>query len=157
TADGIKTYLLAGADKHGAEAALGVTPDGPVKLSGFLLARSGVEMIELAANDAAVIAETATIEQPARELHGNVTLRGEIVDSKCGLGAMRPGEGKLHRDCASLCIRGGIPPMFVTRGGDRADAPQVLLLTQADGSAVPPETIIPFVGEPVELSGTIEK
>src|ERR1044071_65263 len=41
TANGIKTYLLVSDEKRGAEAALGITPDGPVKLSGFPIARSG--------------------------------------------------------------------------------------------------------------------
>src|SRR6185295_631154 len=106
-ADGMKTYLIASNEKRGAEAALGVTPDGPVKLSGFSISRAGVGMIELAADDVAVIAETAAIDEPARELHGGGELEGEIVDSKCWLGAMRPGEGHLHKSCASLCIRGG--------------------------------------------------
>ena len=91
TAAGLKTYLLVSDEKRGAEAALGVTPDGPVRLSGFPIARSGLGMIELAADDVAVIAETPAIEEPAREVHGTVTLEGEIVDSKCWLGVMRPG------------------------------------------------------------------
>jgi hypothetical protein len=156
TADAIKTYLLVSDEKRGAEAALGVTPDGPVKLSGFPIARAGLGMIELAADDVAVIAETPTIEEPAREITATTTLEGEIVDSKCWLGVMRPAEGHLHKACASLCIRGGIPPMFVTRGGD-GQTPGMMLLTQADGSAVPPDLILPFVGDAVRLTGTIEK
>lgn len=155
TATGLKTYLLVSDEKRGAEAALGVTPDGPVKLSGFLIARSAFGMIELAADNVAVISETPPIEEPARELHGTATLEGEIVDSKCWLGVMRPGEGHLHKACASLCIRGGIPPMFVTRGD--SDRPSVMLLTQADGSAVQPDMILPFVGDAVRLTGTIEQ
>ncbi|MBI1213806.1 MAG: hypothetical protein GC190_20285 [Alphaproteobacteria bacterium] len=155
TPNGLKTYLLVSDEKRGAEAALGVTPDGPVKLSGFPIARSSIGMIELAADNVAVISETPAIEEPAREVHGTATLDGEIVDSKCWLGVMRPGEGHLHKACASLCIRGGIPPMFVTRGV--GDNPSVMLLTQADGSAVQPDTILPFVGDAVRLTGTIEK
>jgi hypothetical protein len=153
---GIKTYLLVSDEKRGAQAALGVTPDGPVRLSGFPITRSGLGMIELAANDVAVISETAAIEEPAREVHGSVTLDGEIIDSKCWLGVMRPGDGHLHKACASLCIRGGIPPMFVTRGRG-GDVPALMLLTQADGSAVPPESIIPYVADAVRVTGTVEK
>ena len=29
---------------------------------------------------------------------------------------MRPASGKVHKGCASLCIRGGIPPAFFARG-----------------------------------------
>lgn len=156
TANGLKTYLLVSDEKRGAEAALGVTPDGPVKLTGFLVARSGIGMIQLSADNVAVISETPTIEEPAREVHGSMTLEGEIVDSKCWLGVMRPGDGHIHKACASLCIRGGIPPMFVRRG-DGGEAPAVMLLTQADGSTVPPDLILPYVGDPVRVSGTIEK
>ena len=46
---------------------------------------------------------------------GPVTLRGEIVDSKCYLGVMNPGNGKVHRDCAVRCISGGAPPAFIAR------------------------------------------
>ena len=51
-------------------------------------------------------------------------------------------------------IRGGIPPMFVTRG---QDAPPVMLLTTFDGSAVPPDRILDAVADAVSLSGVIEK
>jgi hypothetical protein len=155
TPAGLKTYLLVSDEKRGAEAALGVTPDGPVKLSGFPIGRSGIAMIELVANDVAVISETPTIDEPAREVHSTATLEGEIVDSKCWLGVMRPGEGHLHKACASLCIRGGIPPIFVTRGGSAN--PSIMLLTQADGSAVPPDLIIPYVADAVRVTGTIER
>lgn len=155
TANGLKTYLLVSDEKRGAEAALGVTPDGPVKLTGFLIARSGIAMIQLAASDVAVISETPAIEEPAREVHGSGAFEGEIVDSKCWLGVMRPGDGHIHKACASLCIRGGIPPMFVRRG--EGAGPAVMLLTQADGSTVPPDLILPYVGDPVRVSGTIEK
>jgi hypothetical protein len=154
TPDGSRTYLLVSWEKRGAEEALGVMPEGPVRISGFPITRLGLGMIELAADDVAVISEAPAIEEPAREVRGTATLKGEIVDSKCWLGAMRPGEGHLHKACASLCIRGGIPPLFVTRGGE---SPGPMLLTQADGSAVPPDLIIPFVGENVHLTGTVEK
>jgi hypothetical protein len=155
TPSGLKTYLLVSDEKRGAEAALGATPDGSVKLSGFPISRSGIGMLQLAASDVAVISETPAIEEPAREVHRTATLEGEIVDSKCWLGVMRPGDGHIHKACASLCIRGGIPPMFVRRG--EGDGPDVMLLTQADGSTVPPDLILPYVGDPVRLTGTIEK
>lgn len=156
TADGFKTYLLAAADKRGAETALGVTPDGPVKLSGLEIARAGLSMIELAPDDVAVISEIPAIAEPGRELQGSAAFTGEIVDAKCWLGAMRPGEGHVHAGCASLCLLGGIPPLFVVRDESGAVS-SLMLLTQADGSAVPPDLIIPFVGGAARVSGTIEK
>jgi hypothetical protein len=156
TSDGFKTYLLAAEGKHGAAAALGVTPDGPVTLSGFLISRAGLDLIELATNDAVVIAETPTIAEPARELHGSALFSGEIVDAKSWLGAMRPGDGHVLKGSASLSILGGIPPLFVTRDVTGA-VKGLMLLTQADSSAVPADAVTAFVEEPVSVNGTVEK
>jgi hypothetical protein len=49
---------------------------------------------------------------------GAFTLVGEIVDSKCYLGIMNPGETNPHRECAALCIRGGIPPLIIAHDAD---------------------------------------
>jgi hypothetical protein len=59
---------------------------------------------------------------------GLMELTGEIVDSKCFLGVMVPGAGKTHKDCASLCLRGGIPPALHVQDRDGRSA--LLLLTQ---------------------------
>ncbi|MCX8473199.1 MAG: ferric reductase-like transmembrane domain-containing protein [Sediminibacterium sp.] len=42
----------------------------------------------------------------------NIRLSGEIIDPKCYFGVMNPGEGKPHKACATLCISGGIMPVF---------------------------------------------
>ncbi|MCY3968357.1 MAG: hypothetical protein OXG74_00350 [Acidobacteria bacterium] len=82
------------------------------------------------------------------------TYVGEIVDTKCYLGAMKPGRGKPHRDCASLCIRGGIPAALLVRTekGERA----LLHLMNALGNPVGPE-VLEWVGEPVEITGILRR
>ena len=82
-----------------------------------------------------------------------VTLRGEIVDSKCYLGVMNPGRFKSHRACAIQCIAGGIPPILVMQDGDGTLAH--VLLVAADGSAIN-DFILEHVAEPVELSGNLK-
>jgi hypothetical protein len=79
-----------------------------------------------------------------------VTLRGEIVDSKCFLGVMNPGEGAVHRDCARRCVSGGIPPMLVVRDGRHHE--ELIVLLGADGGAIGRE-IVQATGKPVEVSG----
>ena len=149
-----RTYVLISDEKRGAEAVLGTIADGAsVKIDGYEVKRAAVGLIQLAATDVAVT-QAPPIAQEASEIHGRAELTGEIVDSKCWLGVMRPGEGHIHKACASLCLRGGIPPMFVVRSGD---APQVYVLTLMDGRAVSPEKILEFVADPVRLSGLIEK
>jgi len=83
---------------------------------------------------------------------GPVRLRGEIVDSKCYLGVMNPGNGKVHRDCAVRCISGGAPPAFIAR--DASGETRVLLLTGSDGRALHRE-VLPFVAEPLLIAGEL--
>lgn len=151
----LRTYIVISDEKRGAEAALEAFADGAtIKLNGYLIERAAVGMIQLAATDVAAVANVRATTAPPPEIHGRVTLDGEIVDSKCWLGVMRPGEGHVHKACASLCLRGGIPPMFVTR---MAGMPPVTLMTTFDGGKIPPEAILDFVADPVRVTGLIEK
>ena len=75
-----------------------------------------------------------------------MTLAGEIVDSKCYLGVMNPGNGKVHRDCAARCLSGGIPPAFVVK--DASGVSKTLVLSNAG-------RLHEFVAEPVEISGRL--
>lgn len=153
----VRTYVLISDEKRSADTELGPIADGAsIKVSGYEIKRAAVGMIQLAGSgaDVSVVGGEPAIPEEPRELHGRTELTGEIVDSKCWLGVMRPGDGHIHKACASLCIRGGIPPMFVVRGGD---GPQVYLLALFDGSAVPPQAIIEYVAEPVSLAGIVEK
>ena len=150
----LRTYIVISDEKRGAEAALAKFPNGAsVKLLGYEIERAAVGMIQLAATDMAA-SNAPPVADPAREIHGRATVEGEIVDSKCWLGVMRPGDGHIHKACASLCIRGGIPPMLVTHTDG---VPSVMLLTLFDGRAVPPEQILAFIADPVRLSGIVEK
>jgi len=149
-----RTYVLISEEKRGAEAELQKFADGTaIHVQGYEIGRAAVAMVQLAATSVNAVSLPAS-PRADREILGQATLEGEIVDSKCWLGVMRPGDGHIHKACASICIRGGIPPMFVTRDGKY---PPVLLMTLPDGRAVPPETILDLVADPVTLSGVIEK
>jgi len=82
-------------------------------------------------------------------------LLGEIVDSKCFLGVMKPGQGKPHRACAARCLSGGIPPQLLVESAD--GSARLLLLATADGGALAPASFLDLVGEPVVASGTVER
>ena len=56
------------------------------------------------------------------------------MDSKCFFGVMNPGEGTVHRDCARVCLRGGIPPMLLVRGAAAEEA--LMLLVDATGAPI---------------------
>jgi hypothetical protein len=91
---------------------------------------------------------------PDAEDLGKVTMRGEIVDSKCFLGVMKPGPGKVHRACARLCLLGGIPPMFVIRDPDGRK--YGYLITLATGQSASRE-LSSMVATPVKVDGVLEK
>ncbi len=92
-------------------------------------------------------------EMPDLESLGRQTLVGEIVDSKCYYGAMNPGKLKTHRACAIACIQGGIPPVLLVRQNGRA--PLYFFLTDLEGQPVN-ERVLPYVAEPVEITGEVE-
>ncbi len=150
-----ETLLLVEMSKFGAQKRAAALADSRVRVTGWLMQREGRRMIELAPEDDA-IAPAAGDAPPrsAPEALGRATLRGEIVDAKCFLGAMKPGDGKAHQACAVLCIAGGIPPMLVTRDG--AGAPVFHLLASPEGGAAD-DAILPLVGVPVEAEGALER
>jgi hypothetical protein len=78
-----------------------------------------------------------------------VHVLGELVDSKCHLGVMKPGEGPLHRDCAVRCLLGAVPPMISVRGTATR-----LALIRADGG--PFFSDFPaLAGRPLSVRGTL--
>ena len=127
-----------------------------VEVTGFELERDGRRIFEMVPEDRAISAigePLAAAAAPPASI-GPVTLRGEIMDSKCFLGAMKPGEGQGHRACAILCIRGGIPPMLVTR--DASGNASYYLLVGTDGAGLAPDAL-DRIGEPVEISGELTR
>ena len=109
-------------------------------------------MLELVPDtlEPAAAAEAVSPRRPNRS--GRVELTGEIVDSKCFLGVMKPGRGKPHRSCAARCLAGGIPPQLLVVSAEGAS--RLLLLADAQGGPLAPESFLDLVGEPVTASGT---
>lgn len=151
-------YLLVRMGKRGAADIARPFADERVRVRGRLLEREGRRMIEL--DDApgepdpiARLLEGAAAPPQAPTPLGRVTLSGEILDAKCYLGAMKPGDGRAHKACATLCVSGGVPPVLVSIGPDGSRRYTLL----ADGSGGPrPDALLPFIGEPVTLSGELE-
>lgn len=155
----IETILLVSAGKRGGGERV-VAADGCIaQVRGTILERDHRRLMELVEGDAVGLLEkppdtgdappSAPVVTPAVP----VTLRGEIIDPKCYSGAMKPGEGKAHKECATLCISGGIPPMFVSI--DSAGRRSYYLLTSQSGDALD-ERILPYVADAVEISGALE-
>jgi hypothetical protein len=156
---GDRTVLLVEEGKFGASDRAREFSGRAVRITGTRLHRGDREMVELATGPEGLrpLADEPVWAERLRSLRphnvGPVTLRGEVVDSKCYLGAMRPGNGKTHKACAARCIAGGIPPMFVTRveGGD-----EFFLLTAPDGGSAAGR-VADVVGDPVVANGVVEE
>jgi hypothetical protein len=146
-------YLLVGAGKHGASQEIAAGDVGQlVKLRGKLIYRGGETVIEVMRSGVTFLSASSAQAISARNL-GTVILRGEIVDSKCYVGVMNPGQGKVHRDCAVRCISGGIPPALLS--ADEHGSSRLYLLTTAEGGPIQPSSILSKVGEPVRVKGDL--
>jgi hypothetical protein len=144
--------LLVGSGKHSVPDELAEQLGQSLELRGARIERDGVRVLELADRRPSELgAASPGVPHAARAL-GRMQLTGEIVDSKCYFGVMNPGEGRAHRACAILCLRGGIPAVFVAR--DRGGARAHLLLLDERGARdnLP---LLPWVGEPVQLEGEV--
>lgn len=144
-------YLVVEMGKVGAQRRLEPFHRQSASLTGYLLVRDGRRMIELAPAEDAVrqLAEARTssntlFAQPV------TTYVGEILDSKCYLGAMKPGDGKAHKACATLCIDGGIPPMLYTTRPDGTPVYFVLMTGIAEPAG---DLVRDYLGEPVRVRG----
>ncbi len=143
-------YLLVGRGKSGPRIDLAALDGKPVVVTGSLIYRDsqtllavkGAELLE-GPVDAAALAEGESL--------GRFTLRGEIVDSKCFMGTMRPGRTKVHRGCAVRCIAGGVSPVLLVEDGDR---PLYFLLVDEEGSPIH-ERVLDWVADPVEIQGEV--
>lgn len=163
---GRQSILVVAMGKHGAHQQLKDYFGHRVTLSGYELIRDGRHLIELDAGEDAIKLISDATTPPTRLLHAipltpstdidsetkiSESRTGEIVDGKCYLGAMKPGDGMGHRACATLCIQGGLPPMFVaqTDSGD-----QIYYLLIVDGSTTLSQSVLGKIARPVEIVGT---
>jgi hypothetical protein len=142
-------YLLVAPGKHGADELVAELDGKHVRLRGQLIYRAGGTMIEIEPGSITLVQSTSADQKAIRDL-GEITVTGEIVDSKCYLGVMNPGQEKVHRDCAARCLSGGIPPLFVT-----ADGQAQYLLVDIFGKALGHDALREFVAEPITARGEL--
>ena len=152
-----RTVLLSCQGKCGVSAKIGNLAGKPVVVKGSLIKRGRHKMI-------AVIdgvdwiredrdAEVGDLTFPTLEPIMDISLNGEVLDTKCWFGTMRPSNGKVHKSCASLCIRGGIPPAFYVK--DPRDQSALMIMTSGGGAYS--ADILPFVADPVAITGKIQR
>jgi len=126
-----------------------------VTLKGTLLYNDGKTLLQINKDDKPLINvgnEVSTSLLPVQKDLGNQTINGEIIDPKCYFGVMKPGEGKVHRDCAIRCILGGIPPVLKVQNEKGND--NYYLLVGPGGEPV--NTVVQdYVAEPVSINAHV--
>lgn len=154
-ADGVdeSRWLLTVFGKFGADEHTLPVDGHNVRVTGSLIYRDRTTMLEIQPGSIEDLGLAARAAQPT-EAPVRVTLRGEIVDSKCFLGVMKPGNLKPHRACAARCISGGVPPVLLVRN-DEGEA-TYYLLTDEKGAAVN-ERVLHLVAEQIEVTGDLTR
>jgi hypothetical protein len=111
-------------------------------------------MIELNRPDTFTILDrdAKPASEPATSPLGEGRFVGELVDSKCFFGVMRPATGKVHRACAIRCLSGGVPPGLLVH--DRNGDGVVFLL--AGPSDEPLHYDVQLAGTLIEVTGGLE-
>lgn len=146
-----RRYFLVGPGKHGAAAIADGFDGRLVRVRGTLIQRDADRMLEVRSGGIEGMPGAPRVAPGSLHRRGDATLRGEIVDSKCHLGVMKPGEGPLHRDCAVRCLLGGAPPMLVVTNGRTT---RRIALVAADSSPLTVD-LEASTGRPVLVRGVL--
>lgn len=150
---GASTMLLVGAGKAGLPEFAHGADGHRVRFAGSLIYREQMTMVEM--NDPAsfeVLDGGVSTPRRGIEVVGPITVVGELVDTKCYLGVMKPATGKVHRACAIRCLSGGVPPGVLVRTA--GDDGVVFMLAGRDGSAL--DYDVQWAALTVTAAGTLE-
>ena len=150
-ADG-HTLMMAGFGKSGVEIEPGME-GRTVSISGFLAKRGALDMLQ-SGGELTPAPDASPVPVPSAVPLGRWRLTGEICDGKCYAGVMRPGTGLAHKACASFCVLGGVPPVFVTTAPVEG---QRFLLIAGPGGGPMPDRLREAIGRRVALEGSIER
>lgn len=130
-------------------------------IEGTLIYKDGKTLFELSKQENSLISLAEKPENYSNEFvyskienYGKISLNGEIVDPKCYFGVMKPGEGKVHKACAILCISGGIPPVFVVE--NKKQEKNYYLLIDESGNPIN-NRILDYIAIPINIEGHLSK
>ncbi len=148
--------LLAGEGKYGiGDAAVRTLGGKMIDARGALVRRGDLDMLLVSADDGLRLSDaTPSAASASVAPLGKWRVAGEICDGKCETGVMRPGSGIAHKACASLCVFGEVPPVFVAAAP--VEGVTFMLLANADGGPAP-AALRDLIAIPVTLEGEIER
>ena len=147
-------YVLAGTRKTSVDPKILEFAGNWVKIKALPVFRDGMTLLAVRASATPEIIDPPPNQSliPQGKTLGNFTLAGEIVDTKCNLGVMKPGQLKVHRDCAIRCISGGVPPSL--RVVDASGNIEYFLLVDSQSKAVNSK-ILDIIADPVSVTGEV--
>lgn len=147
-------HVLVGSGKFGPPAVIAGAHGKRVRFSGSLIVREPLHMIELNQPETFTVLDqdAKPAAEPATSPLGEGRFIGELVDTKCFFGVMRPATGKVHRACAIRCLSGGVPPGLLVH--DRNGDGVVFLL--AGPSDEPLSYDVQLAGTLIEITGALE-
>ena len=153
--------LLVGMAKTSVADVPGALVAKPVEVEGYPIGRERTVLLTIESPDDIRSYDLESLDHaPEEALSVATALRGVIIDPKCYFGAMKPGEGKVHKACATLCIAGGIPPMFMTED-DSGQRSYYLLASAVEGQRGQGirgddlDALLPYVADPIQIKGEV--
>jgi len=125
-----------------------------VTFNGTLLYGDGKVLLQIDKNEAPLkqLSNAEASLPSATKALGPASLKGEVIDPKCYFGVMKPGEGKVHKDCAIRCIAGGIPPVLAIT--NEKGEKNYVLLVGANGEKLN-DKVKDFVAVPSTITGEL--
>jgi methionine sulfoxide reductase heme-binding subunit len=147
-------HVLVGPGKFGPPSVIAGSHGHQVRFNGSLIVREPLHMIELNRPDTFTVLDrdAQPSNEPAAAPLGKGNFVGELVDTKCYFGVMRPATGKVHRGCTIRCLSGGVPPGLLLRDS-KGDGVVFLLAGLGDE---PLKYDVRLAGTQVEVEGDIE-
>ncbi|MBI3586995.1 MAG: hypothetical protein HY088_07700 [Ignavibacteriales bacterium] len=101
-----------------------------------------------------VIADSALAQNPSssggKKALGEVSVTGEVIDTKCYLTGMMGGKGAEHEACAIACMKGGLPVGILEEKTGK-----VYILAPEKGTKGANETLLPYAAKTVTVKGKI--
>ena len=143
------SYWLVAPGKHGAAALVRGLDGRRVRVRGTLIERDGEKMLQIVPDEIEALSPPPETGPSVPVAIGPRRVVGELVDGKCHLGVMKPGEGPLHRDCAVRCLLGAVPPMISEHGTGLR-----LALVREDGRPFI-SNFAALTGRPLRVRGTL--
>ncbi len=92
---------------------------------------------------------TAQDKKEMKEMK-EISVTGEIIDTKCYLTGMMGGRGPEHEDCAIACMKGGLPPGIVE---DKTGT--VYILAPEKGTKGGNEALVQYAAKTVTVKGKV--